>query len=120
MYNGSAVVMERESGEGQPMSRVRETEREQARSADGQGHEPRSTATVTVTIRMTEGMVEALKREAQHQGVRGYQTLMKLWIEERLDGDRLVAASRLTPVLRRLQAAERELHRLLAEEVADH
>src|SRR5262245_3207038 len=82
---------------------------------DAGGQAPRSTATVTVTIRMPVVMVESLKTEAQHQGVRGYQTLLRLWIEERLDGERLVAARHLRPILRRLQDAEGELRRLMAE-----
>jgi hypothetical protein len=74
---------------------------------------------VTVTLRMPIVMVEALKREAQQQGVRGYQTLMKSWIEERLDGDRLIAARRLTLVLRILQDAERELQGVMTEATGD-
>ena len=60
-------------------------------------------ATVTVTIRMPTAMVEALKREAEQQNVRGYQTLMKRWIEDRLTGDRVIAARRLGPVVRHLE-----------------
>jgi hypothetical protein len=77
-------------------------------------------ATVTVTIRMPAAMVEALKREAQHQGVRGYQTLLKLWIEERLEGERLIAVRRLRPVLRRVQDSVGELRRLMAETNEDY
>ena len=79
-----------------------------------------SRSTVTVTIRMPTAMIEALKREAEQQNVRGYQTLMKRWIEDRLTGDRVIAARRLGPVLRQLEDAERELQRLMAEAHPDH
>jgi hypothetical protein len=75
---------------------------------------------VTVTIRMPVTMVEALKREAERQHVRGYQTLLKLWIEDRLAGDQVIPARRLRPVLRHLEEAEGELRRLMAEVTPDH
>src|SRR5262245_2189984 len=84
---------------GRPMGQVWGTEYGQT-GIDG-GHAARPTATVTVTIRMPVAMVEALKTEAERQGVRGYQTLLKRWIDERLAGDRVIPAPRLSPVLRR-------------------
>lgn len=98
------------------MNQVRRTQGEQT-GADARS---RSVAAVTVTIRMPAEMVEALKREAERQGVRGYQTLLKLWIEDRLAGDRVVSARRLTPVLQNLLEAERELRMLMAEAIPDH
>jgi hypothetical protein len=93
---------------------------QQSHSNGGPRRERQPTATVTVTIRMPVTMVDALKSEAQLQGVRGYQTLLKRWIEERLDGDRLLAARRLEPVLRSLQDVEGELRRLIADAPPDH
>ncbi len=91
------------------MSQVRQTRDGQTAIDAGS----RSAATVTVTIRMPTAMVEALKREAERQQVRGYQTLMKRWIEDRLAGDRVIAARRLGPVLRHLADAQRDLQRLM-------
>src|SRR3954453_4683351 len=82
-------------------SQMQRAQRGQERSDGGS----RSTATVTVTIRMPTAVVEALKAEAERQQVRGYQTLMKLRIEDRLAGDSVISARRLGPVLRRLQEA---------------
>jgi hypothetical protein len=100
---------------GVSMAHVRRTQGGPAqREASARRGRPKA-ATVTVTIRMPASMVEALKTEAQRQGVRGYQTLMKLWIEDRLAGDRVIPARRLRIVLRRLEDAERELRRLMAQ-----
>ena len=41
--------------------------------------------TVSVTLRMPPEMVDRLRYEARHRGFRGYQTLMKEWIRQRLE-----------------------------------
>jgi predicted DNA binding CopG/RHH family protein len=51
--------------------------------------------TVPVTIRMRGDMIDRLKDEAARAGVRGYQTLIKQWIEERLNGEPMIAKSTL-------------------------
>jgi hypothetical protein len=66
-----------------------------------------------VTIRMPAPMVEALKAEAERQGVRGYQTLMKQWLSERLNGEPLISASELGRALRQLPLTDTDLARLL-------
>jgi len=48
-------------------------------------------------------MVAALKAEAEREGVRGYQTLLKQWIEERLSGEKVVSVRRVAAVLKPLQ-----------------
>jgi predicted DNA binding CopG/RHH family protein len=58
--------------------------------------------TVPVTIRMSVSMVEALKAEATRRGVRGYQTLLKQWVEERLSGEPTVSARQVADMLRPL------------------
>ena len=45
----------------------------------------RGERSVSVTIRMRPEMVDALRLEAHRQGERGYQTLLKRWIDERLN-----------------------------------
>ena len=69
--------------------------------------------TVPVTVRMPASMVAALKEHAQRQGVRGYQTLMKRWIEERLTGERVISAREVEHALGQLQSAESALEKLL-------
>ena len=59
--------------------------------------------TVSVTIRMSGAMVAELKEEAARQGVRGYQTLLKQWIEERLAGEPMVSARELAKMIRPLE-----------------
>ena len=66
-----------------------------------------------VTIRMPAPMVEALKAEAERQGVRGYQTLMKQWLSERLSGEPLISASQLGRALRQLPLTDTDLAYLL-------
>jgi hypothetical protein len=102
------------------MSQLRRTQGETGQSDGGPRGGRQAAATVTVTIRMPIAMVEALKAEAKRQQVRGYQTLMKLWIEDRLATEHVIPARRLRPVLRRLAEAERELRRLLDEAHPDH
>lgn len=58
---------------------------------------------IPVTIRMPAMMVAALKAEAEREGVRGYQTLLKQWIEERLSGEKVVSVRQVADVLRPLQ-----------------
>lgn len=69
--------------------------------------------TILVTIRMPTTMVEALKAEAERQGSRGYQTLMKQWLRERLTGERLISMTQLLAALQQLSLSEDELARLL-------
>ncbi|MDE3075425.1 MAG: hypothetical protein KGJ86_08350 [Chloroflexota bacterium] len=69
--------------------------------------------TIPVTIRMPASMVAALKEEAQRQGVRGYQTLMKRWIAERLAGEQLVSTRDVAEALGQLHNAESALEKLL-------
>jgi len=69
--------------------------------------------TIPVTVRMPASMVSALKEEAQRQGLRGYQTLMKRWIEERLTGERVISARQVASALGQLHDAESALERLL-------
>lgn len=75
-----------------------QAELEEARQA-GHPIEP----LIPVTIRMPAAMVAALKAEAEREGVRGYQTLLKLWIEERLSGEKVVSVRRVAAVLQPLQ-----------------
>jgi hypothetical protein len=51
--------------------------------------------TVPVTIRMPADMIDRLKDEAARLGTRGYQTLIKQWIEERLHDEPMIAMSAL-------------------------
>ena len=51
--------------------------------------------TVPVTIRMPADMINRLKDEAARAGARGYQTLIKQWIEERLNDEPMIAKSTL-------------------------
>ncbi|MGH2519677.1 MAG: hypothetical protein ACRDF8_07740, partial [Chloroflexota bacterium] len=71
----------RRGGFNLPRTPVGELERQLTEASAGLA-EP----TIPVTVRMPAAMVAALKEQAQRQGVRGYQTLMKRWIEERLSG----------------------------------
>ena len=75
-----------------------QAELEEARQA-GRTIEP----LIPVTIRMPATMVAALKAEAEREGVRGYQTLLKQWIEERLSGEKVVSVRRVAAVLKPLQ-----------------
>ena len=70
--------------------------------------------TIPVTVRMPASMIAALKDHAERQGVRGYQTLMKRWIEERLAGEALVSTREVAAALGQLHAAEAALEKLLA------
>ncbi len=64
---------------------------------------PSGSQLVPVLIRMPASMVDALKVEATRQGVRGYQTLMKQWIQERLTGERVVSVRQIEDSLRPLR-----------------
>ena len=75
-----------------------QAELEEARQA-GRTIEP----LIPVTIRMPATMVAALKAEAEREGVRGYQTLLKQWIKERLSGEKVVSVRRVAAVLKPLQ-----------------
>ncbi len=70
-------------------------------------------ATIPVTLRMPASMVASLKDQARRQGVRGYQTLMKRWIEERLTGEPVISARDVSNVLGQLHSAESALENLL-------
>jgi hypothetical protein len=59
--------------------------------------------TVLVTMRMPASMVTALKAAAERYGVRGYQPLIRQWIDERLSGEQLVSARQLADALEPLQ-----------------
>jgi predicted DNA-binding protein len=64
---------------------------------------------VPVTIRMPIEMVDRLRYEARRLGVRGYQTLMKDWIRQRLESDdtvRAAVAEALAPVQEAVQVAQ--------------
>ena len=69
--------------------------------------------TIPVTVRMPASMLAALKEQAQRQGVRGYQTLMKRWIEERLSGERVISAREVENALGQLHSAGSALEKLL-------
>jgi len=58
---------------------------------------------IPITVRMPASMVAALKAEADRQGVRGYQTLLKQWVEGRLSGEKMVSVRRVATVLKPLQ-----------------
>jgi predicted DNA binding CopG/RHH family protein len=60
--------------------------------------------TVPVTIRMEPEMIQALKAQATELGVRGYQTLMKQWIEERLQGEPTISIRMLRQLISPLAA----------------
>lgn len=47
--------------------------------------EPRLRAGVSTSIRLPKEMVAKLKRIAKRKGDIGYQTLLKIWIAERLE-----------------------------------
>jgi hypothetical protein len=47
--------------------------------------EPRMTSGVSTSIRLPKEMVAKLRRIARRKGDIGYQTLLKIWIAERLE-----------------------------------
>ncbi|MBI4403706.1 MAG: hypothetical protein HY537_06080 [Deltaproteobacteria bacterium] len=47
--------------------------------------EPRQRSEVSTSIRLPKGMVNKLRRVAERKGGVGYQTLIKIWIAERLE-----------------------------------
>ena len=47
--------------------------------------EPRMTAGISTSIRLPRQMVAQLRRIARKKGGIGYQTLLKIWIAERLE-----------------------------------
>ena len=47
--------------------------------------EPRMKSGVSTSIRLPKEMVNKLKRVAKRKGDIGYQTLLKIWIAERLE-----------------------------------
>lgn len=47
--------------------------------------EPRMKAGISTSIRLPKEMVARLRRVARRKGGIGYQTLLKIWIAERLD-----------------------------------
>lgn len=47
--------------------------------------EPRMKSGVSTSIRLPKGMVTKLRRVAKKKGDIGYQTLLKIWIAERLE-----------------------------------
>ena len=47
--------------------------------------EPRMTSGVSTSIRLPKEMVAKLRRIAKRKGDIGYQTLLKIWIAERLE-----------------------------------
>ncbi len=47
--------------------------------------EPRSTAGISTSIRLPKQMIAQLRRVARRKGGIGYQTLLKIWIAERLE-----------------------------------
>lgn len=61
--------------------------RELQRHAQELREQPGSAKSVSVTLRMPVATVDALRLRAKRLGVRGYQTLMKEWIEDRLRAD---------------------------------
>ena len=47
--------------------------------------EKKSTSDVSTSIRLPKAMVNKLRRIAKRKGDIGYQTLLKIWIAERLE-----------------------------------
>lgn len=83
-------------------------DQESAREVRAEGEEARRAGhaldpLIPVTVRMPAAMVAALKAEADRQGVRGYQTLLKQWIEERLAGETVVSVRQVAVALKPLQ-----------------
>ena len=56
-------------------------------------------ATVPITIRMRPEVIDALRYEALRTGERGYQTLLKKWIDERLHSEQMVSRAELEEAL---------------------
>jgi hypothetical protein len=88
---------------------------EEYRKNWAQGHN-----TVSVTIRMRPETVDALRYEARRLGVRGYQTLLKQWIDDRLHDRDMVSYAEvrraLGPILR-LSESGSEDHILNVDEI---
>jgi len=99
----------RRGGLNVPRTSIAELEQRLTAAEGGQDLE----LTIPVTIRMPASMVAALKEEAERQGVRGYQTLMKRWIDERLSGEGVVSARDVAAALGQLHNAEVALEKLL-------
>jgi hypothetical protein len=98
----------RHGGLGVPRTPAAELEKQLAEAEQGLPE-----TTIPVTVRMPASMVAALREHAQRQGVRGYQTLMKRWIEERLTGERVISAREVESALEQLHSAESALEKLL-------
>jgi hypothetical protein len=98
----------RRGGLGVPRTPAAELEKQLAEAEQGLAE-----TTIPVTVRMPASMLAALKEQAQRQGVRGYQTLMKRWIEERLTGERVISAREVENALGQLHSAESALEKLL-------
>ena len=87
-----ATAFDEESAK-ETQAEVEETKR------DGHSADP----LIPVTVRMPATMLSALKAEADRLGVRGYQTLLKRWIEERLAGEMVVSVRQVAVALKPLQ-----------------
>jgi len=57
----------------------------------------RGDKTVPITIRIEPAMVDALREEADRLGARGYQTVLKQWIRERLAREEALQERRHRP-----------------------
>jgi predicted DNA binding CopG/RHH family protein len=58
----------------------------------------RGDRTVPITIRMDPEVIDELKTRADKLGVRGYQTLIKQWINDRLTDQDLISATALAEI----------------------
>jgi hypothetical protein len=60
---------------------------------------------IPVTIRMPAGMIDRLKDEAARAGARGYQTLIKQWIEDRLQKEPMMAVRQVRALVKPITIA---------------
>jgi catechol 2,3-dioxygenase-like lactoylglutathione lyase family enzyme len=89
------VQIERTSGE-----EVDDLRRQAEELVSSRGH---GESTVSVTIRMRPEVVDRLRLEAHSQGVRGYQTLLKQWIDERLAAHTMISTAEVARSLEPIQ-----------------
>ncbi len=60
---------------------------------------------IPITIRMKPETLEALRLEADNRGFRGYQTLLRSWIEERVSGVQPTLVERLKELMALIESA---------------
>ncbi len=58
----------------------------------------------SITVRMPQDVVESMKRIAPQRGLRGYQTLLKLYLSEGLRRDEALLEPPVTQLIRALVA----------------